>query len=52
MFSAGNVRLFVPLDVFDEEQVCEVRVENCLREILTMPDVCVNRGLPVIQVII
>ncbi|KAH7701463.1 Protein C17G10.2 [Aphelenchoides avenae] len=49
-FRSDNVRFFVALDVFEEEQVAEVHQEQTLREILSSKDVVVVKGLPVIQV--
>jgi hypothetical protein len=45
-----NVQLFVSLDVFDEECVIEVDFNQCLKEVLSLPDVVIVQGLPVIQV--
>uniref|UniRef100_A0A915ES53 Cns1/TTC4 wheel domain-containing protein n=1 Tax=Ditylenchus dipsaci TaxID=166011 RepID=A0A915ES53_9BILA len=49
-YRQDNVRLFVALDVYDDEQVREVGFDECLRDLLSLPDVVVARGLPVIQV--
>ncbi|KAI1728826.1 tetratricopeptide repeat protein 4 [Ditylenchus destructor] len=49
-FRMDNVRLFVALDVFDEDEIMEVHFEQCLKEILSHPDVVIVQGLPVIQV--
>ncbi|KAI1721722.1 tetratricopeptide repeat protein 4 [Ditylenchus destructor] len=49
-FRMDNVRLFVALDVFDEDEIMEVHFDQCLKEILSYPDVVIVQGLPVIQV--
>ncbi|CAD5211449.1 unnamed protein product [Bursaphelenchus xylophilus] len=49
-FRRDNVRLFLPLDVFDDEQLVEIHPEQTLREALSTKDHTIIQGLPVIQV--
>ena len=49
-YRMDNVRMFVTLDVFDDQQVLEVNFDQCLKEILSHPNVVIVQGLPVIQV--
>uniref|UniRef100_A0A7E4W3B3 Wheel domain-containing protein n=1 Tax=Panagrellus redivivus TaxID=6233 RepID=A0A7E4W3B3_PANRE len=49
-FTPKTVRVFVPLDIFDDEQVAEVRLRDPLSTAIAMKDSVIVKGLPVLQV--
>uniref|UniRef100_A0A914DTV2 Cns1/TTC4 wheel domain-containing protein n=1 Tax=Acrobeloides nanus TaxID=290746 RepID=A0A914DTV2_9BILA len=49
-FNLENVRFFLSIDVFDEEQVIEIDSNQTLKSALVSKDFVIAHGLPVIQI--
>ncbi|CAD5207251.1 unnamed protein product [Bursaphelenchus okinawaensis] len=49
-YRKDNVRLLLPLDVFDDEQLLEVDMDQSLKDLLSSTDYTILQGLPIIQV--
>lgn len=45
-----NVRYFISLDVFDEEEAVEIYADDTLKTVFSTKDYVITQGLPVIQV--
>uniref|UniRef100_A0AC34F2C2 Cns1/TTC4 wheel domain-containing protein n=1 Tax=Panagrolaimus sp. ES5 TaxID=591445 RepID=A0AC34F2C2_9BILA len=49
-FQLSDVRVFVALDIFDDEQIKEISMEDTLGDVISSKDYLIVQGLPVIQI--
>uniref|UniRef100_A0A914Y1U1 Cns1/TTC4 wheel domain-containing protein n=1 Tax=Panagrolaimus superbus TaxID=310955 RepID=A0A914Y1U1_9BILA len=49
-FKLPNIRVFIALDIFDDEQIKEISLDDTLGNVISNKDYLIVQGLPVIQI--